>query len=60
MHLSSHVRANIEHFRTVSIRALAVKYVARQSLAIFLQQISFSKHNDFIRNNTSLIHGVTE
>ena len=33
--LSSSVHAVIEPFRAVSIRALAVKYVARQNLAIF-------------------------
>ena len=36
--LSSPVRAVINHFRTVSIRALAVKYVTRQSLAIFCRK----------------------
>ena len=35
MLLSSSVHAVIEPFRAVSIRALAVKYVARQNLAIF-------------------------
>ena len=33
--LSSPVRAVIEPFRAVSIRALAVNYVARQNLATF-------------------------
>ena len=36
--LSSPVRAVVEPFRAVSIRALAVKYVARQSLAIFFSR----------------------
>ena len=31
--------------RAVSVRALAVKYVARQKLGDFFQQVSFSKHN---------------
>ena len=30
-----HVRAVVEPFRAVSVRALVVKYVARQNLAIF-------------------------
>ena len=44
------VRAVIEPFRAVSIRALAVKYLARQNLAIFLSRsVSVSI--------TGLIHG---
>ena len=55
VHLSSPVHAVIEPIRTVSIRALVVTICYAANLGDILPQVSFSKHNEFIR--TSLIHG---
>ena len=47
VHLPSPVRAVIEPFRAVSIRALAVEICCAAKLGDFFQQVSFSKHNRF-------------